>query len=77
MGHKAIAITSISTFFPSRCNQVNIKKKKKKPTGKIQIQNPKGWYHQGVAFNILVNLEDPAVATKLEKVNAYPNSQEG
>ena len=30
MGHKAIAITSISTFFPCRCNQVNIKKKKKK-----------------------------------------------
>ena len=30
MGHKAIAITSFSAFFPCRCNQINIKKKKKK-----------------------------------------------
>ena len=36
------------------------------------IQNPKGWCHQGVAFNISVNLEDPAGATGLEKVNPHP-----
>ena len=36
------------------------------------IQNLKGWCHQGVAFNISVNLEDPAGATGLEKVNPHP-----
>ena len=41
------------------------------------IQNPKGWCHQGVAFNTSVNLEDPAVATGLEKVNPYPSSRKG
>ena len=29
------------------------------------IQNPKGWCHQDVAFNMSANLEDPAVATGL------------
>ena len=40
------------------------------------IQNLKGWWHQGVAFNMSANLEDPAVATGLEKVNPHPNPQE-
>ena len=39
------------------------------------IQNPKGGCHQGVAFNMSANLEDPAVATELEKVNPRLNSQ--
>ena len=30
----------------------------------------------GFAFIMSANLEDPAVATELEKVNPYPNSQE-
>ena len=30
---------------------------------------PKGWGHQGFAFIMSTNLEDPAVATGLEKVN--------
>ena len=30
-----------------------------------------------VAFNMSVNLEDSAVATRLEKINLHPNSQEG
>ena len=41
------------------------------------IQNPKGWRHQGIVFNMPANLEDPAVATGLEKINPHPNSQEG
>ena len=32
--------------------------------------------HQGVALNMSANLEDPGVATGLEKVNPHPNSQE-
>ena len=40
------------------------------------IQNPKGWCHQGVTFNMSANREDPAVATGLEEVNPHPNSQE-
>ena len=36
----------------------------------------KGWCLQGVAFNMSANLEDPAVATGLEKVNSHPSSQE-
>ena len=39
------------------------------------IQISKGC-HQGVAFDMSANLEDPAVATGLEKVNPHPNSQE-
>ena len=31
----------------------------------------------GFAFIMSANLEDPAVATGLEKVNPHPNSQEG
>ena len=34
------------------------------------------WCHQGFAFIMSANLEDPAVATGLEKVNPQPNSQE-
>ena len=30
-----------------------------------------------VAFNMSVNLEDPAVAAGLEKINPHPNPQEG
>ena len=41
------------------------------------IQNPQGGCHQGVAFNMSANLEDPAVATGLKKVNPHPSSQEG
>ena len=33
--------------------------------------------HQGFAFIMSANLEDPAMATVLEKVNRHPNSQEG
>ena len=40
------------------------------------IQIPKGRCHQGFAFIMSANLEDPAVATGLEKVNPQPNSQE-
>ena len=36
-----------------------------------------GGCHQGFAFIMSANLEDPAVATGLEKVTAHPNSQEG
>ena len=39
--------------------------------------DPKGGCHQGVAFIMPASLEDPAVATGLEKVNPHPNSQEG
>ena len=41
------------------------------------IQNSKGGCHQGVAFNMSANLEEPAVATELEKVNPHLNSQAG
>ena len=34
------------------------------------------WY-QGIAFNMSANLEDPAVATGLEKVSPHSASQEG
>ena len=34
------------------------------------------WCHQGFAFIMSANLEDPTVATGLEKVNPHPNSQE-
>ena len=33
--------------------------------------------HQGAAFSMSANLEDPAMATGLEKVSPHPNSQEG
>ena len=39
------------------------------------IQNPKGWCYQIVALNMSANLEDPAVAARLEKVS-HPNSQD-
>ena len=35
-----------------------------------------GGCHQGFAFIMSANLEDPAEATELEKVNPHPNSQE-
>ena len=38
---------------------------------------PKGGYHQHFAFIMSANLEDPAMATGLEKVNPHPNSREG
>ena len=41
------------------------------------IQIPKGQYHQGFAFIMSANMEDPAVTTELEKVNTHPSSQEG
>ena len=31
------------------------------------IQNPKGWCHQGFSLSMSANLEDPAVATRLER----------
>ena len=37
----------------------------------------KEWCYQDVSFNMSANLEDPAVATGLEKVNPHPKSQEG
>ena len=40
------------------------------------LKNPKGWCHQGVAFYMSANLEDPAVATGLEKINSHPNCKE-
>ena len=55
-------------------------KKRKLDTGRYRgiwtIQIPKGWCHQGFAFIIWANMEDPAVATGLEKVNPHPNSEE-
>ena len=36
-----------------------------------------GGCHQGFAFIMSANLEDPAVATGLEKIHHHPNSQEG
>ena len=33
--------------------------------------------HQGFAFIMSANLEDPPVATGSEKINVHPNSQEG
>ena len=41
------------------------------------IQIPKGGCHQGFAFTMSANLEDPAVTTGLEKVSPHPNSQKG
>ena len=35
-----------------------------------------GGCHQGFAFPVSANLEDPSVATGLEKVNSHLNSQE-
>ena len=43
----------------------------------VVIQNPKGWCHQGVSLNMLANLEDPVVATGLEKINPHPKSLKG
>ena len=36
-----------------------------------------GGCHQGFAFIMSANLEDPAVATELEKVNPHPSFQKG
>ena len=36
----------------------------------------KEWCYQDVSFNMSTNLEDPAVATGLERVNPHPSSQE-
>jgi len=33
--------------------------------------------YKSAALNVSANLENPAVATGLEKVNRHPNSQEG
>ena len=41
------------------------------------LKNPEGWCHQGVPFYMSGNLEDPAVATGLGKIDLHPNSQEG
>ena len=41
------------------------------------IQIPKGGCHQGFAFTMSGNLEDPAVATELENVDPHPSPQEG
>ena len=40
------------------------------------IQNPKRWCCQSVTLSMSANLEDPVVATGLEKVNPHSNSQE-
>ena len=37
----------------------------------------KSWCYQSAALNISAYLENPPVATGLEKVNPHPNSQEG
>ena len=42
----------------------------------IPVELFKGHCHQSVVFNMSANLEDPAVATELEKVNPHPSSQE-
>ena len=39
------------------------------------IHIPKGGCHQGFAFTMSANLEDPAVTTGLEKVSPHTNSQ--
>ena len=41
------------------------------------IQMPKVWCCQGFAFIMSANLEDPAVATELEKINPHPSSPKG
>ena len=41
------------------------------------VQNPKRLCYQSVALNMSANLEDPEVATGLEKVNPYPNPKKG
>ena len=41
------------------------------------IQNPKRRCYQSVALNMSANLEDPAMATGLEKVNPYSNPKKG
>ena len=40
------------------------------------IQSPEGRCYQRDALNVSVNMEDPSVATGLEKVNPHPNSQD-
>ena len=40
------------------------------------IQSPKGGCHQGFAFIMSANLEDPAGTVVLKKVNPFPSSQE-
>ena len=40
------------------------------------IQIPKGWCHQGFAFIMSANLEDPGMATEQEQVSPHPSSQE-
>ena len=39
------------------------------PSLRLLIQDLKGWHHQGITFNMSANLESPAVAIGLEKVN--------
>ena len=43
----------------------------------IPIELFKTLMDEGIAFNMSANLEHPAVATGLEKVNPHPISQEG
>ena len=43
----------------------------------IPIELFKTLMDEGIAFNMSANLEHPAVATGLEKVNPQPNSQDG
>ena len=43
----------------------------------IPIELFKTLMDEGIAFNMSANLEHPAVATALEKVNPQPNSQDG
>ena len=42
-----------------------------------ELSKTLSWCYQSVALNMSPNLEDPAVATGLEKINPHPNSQEG
>ena len=37
----------------------------------------KRWCHQSAVLSMSTNVENPAVATQLEKVYPHPNSQEG
>jgi len=46
----------------------------KKPINLVEVIK---FQHQSAALNMLASLENPAVATGLEKVNLRPNSQEG
>ena len=55
------ALESIAVNKGSGCNRIPV----------TAIQNPKRWCHQGVAFNISANMEDPTVATELENSSQF------